>query len=153
MTWPDRFWRLVDKNGPIFESLGPCWVWLAAHSVTGGYGTVTIDGKSYRAHRISWELLRGSIPSGLVLDHLCRNVRCVNPDHLEPVTDRINVLRSTSPIALNARKTHCPQGHAYEGKNLWVWLDSRGREHRKCHVCQSRHSTEGARRRRRITSA
>lgn len=59
----------------------------------------------------------GSVPEGLVLDHLCRNPPCLNLDHLEPVVHRENVMRGLSGI----RPPHCPQGHPYEGDNLYVW--------------------------------
>ena len=76
-------------------------------------------GKVY-AHRWAYEKAKGPIPEGLHLDHLCRNRRCVNPDHLEPVTCRENLLRGESPAAKHAVKTHCPAGHPYAGANLYV---------------------------------
>src|SRR5690349_8969939 len=84
-----------------------CWDWLGAPR-GNGYGGFAWDGrKSIAAHRASWQLLRGPIPSGLTLDHLCRNRRCVNPAHLEPVTMRENILRGIGPSAQCAKKTHC----------------------------------------------
>src|SRR5580698_2584776 len=79
-----RFWRLVEKT----ES---CWNWKGGK--TNGYGCFQIAKVNFRAHRLAYELLRGPIPTGLHLDHLCRNRSCVNPDHLEPVTQRENTLR------------------------------------------------------------
>lgn len=76
-------------------------------------------GKTY-AHRWAYEYFIGPIPDGLHLDHLCRNRRCVNPTHLEPVTVRENLLRGVGPSAMHARKTHCPAGHPYAGKNLYT---------------------------------
>ena len=74
-----RFWRKVDK------SRGSCWLWVA--STRNGYGAFNLglDGgnRSVLAHRFAWDDLRGPIPEGLVLDHLCGVRRCVNPDHLE----------------------------------------------------------------------
>jgi hypothetical protein len=66
-----------------------------------------------------YELLVGPVGADLTLDHLCRNRACVNPDHLEPVTIAVNVLRGESPPARNARKTHCPQGHEYTPDNTY----------------------------------
>ena len=76
-------------------------------------------GKTY-AHRWSYEYFIGPIPEGMHLDHLCRNRRCVNPEHLEPVTCRENLLRGTGASARHAIKTHCPAGHPYDGENLYV---------------------------------
>ena len=69
------------------------------------------------AHRLTYEATHGPIPSGLTLDHLCRNRRCVNPDHLEPVTNRENILRGTSPSALHAVQTACVNGHPFDAAN------------------------------------
>lgn len=81
---------------------------------------------------MSHELHKGPIPEGLVIDHLCRNRGCVNPDHLEAVTQRENILRGEGLAAANARKTHCPKGHPYSGENLYV-VPSSGR--RQCRIC------------------
>lgn len=83
----ERFYRYVarQRNG--------CWNWTGG--TTKGYGSFSAVGrKKVYAHRFSWELHRGPIPDGLVIDHLCRNTRCVNPDHLEPVTQLENVRRA-----------------------------------------------------------
>lgn len=69
------------------------------------------------AHRYAWITLVGEIPAGLHIDHLCRNKVCVNPDHLEPVTPRVNVLRGYSMVAANARATHCTHGHEFTPEN------------------------------------
>src|SRR3977135_3690762 len=105
-----RFWGLVDRQDGGFQT-GGCWPWLG--STTGsGYGQIRYGGHLL-AHRIAYVLRKGDIPTGLQLDHLCRNRSCVNPAHLEPVTGRENPLRGGSPTAVNAFKTHCPQGHEY----------------------------------------
>ncbi|WP_227412199.1 HNH endonuclease signature motif containing protein [Cryobacterium sp. BB736] len=75
-------------------------------------------GKGY-AHRWAYEHYVGPIPEGMHLDHLCRNRKCVNPEHLEPVTLRENLLRGIGPSAVHAKKTHCPAGHEYAGDNLY----------------------------------
>jgi hypothetical protein len=69
-----------------------CWIWQRGRQARG-YGTTTVDGRQVYAHRMMWERLRGPIPEGMEIDHLCRNHSCVNPDHLEPVTHRTNMQR------------------------------------------------------------
>lgn len=101
----DRFWGRVDRSGD-------CWAWTGAHHVEG-YGEFQMDGRRLRAHRVAWEWAHGPIPVGLEPDHLCRNRACVNPDHLELVTHRVNILRGLAPTAINAAKTECPRGHPY----------------------------------------
>lgn len=92
-----------------------CWIWTAARS--HGYGVVTIDRRLVKAHRSVYQALVGQIPEGLTIDHLCRERACVNPEHLEPVTHRENILRGEGVAAKNAAKTHCPYGHEYDEKN------------------------------------
>lgn len=82
------------------------------------------------SHRIVYEALIGQIPSGMVLDHLCRVRNCVNPQHLEPVTNRANILRGNTPSAENARKTHCQNGHLLAGDNLGF-----NKSRRLCRTC------------------
>ena len=111
--WEPRFWAKVDKNGPVPEhcpELGPCWVWTSAAMGKGyregkGYGLFGLNRRGYPAHRLAYQLLIGDIPDGLQLDHVCRNTRCVNPAHLEPVTHQENVARFA------ALQTHCKHGH------------------------------------------
>lgn len=69
-----------------------CWNWTGRDS-GNGYGMIRIKGKTIMAHRAVWNLMRGDIPDGLVLDHLCRNTHCVRPDHLEPVEHGENIRR------------------------------------------------------------
>lgn len=76
-AWPKRFWDKVQKTDS-------CWNWTGC-ILKKGYGQ-TYNGKQQYAHRAAYELVKGPIPSGLVIDHLCFNRRCVNPDHLEPKT-------------------------------------------------------------------
>ncbi len=102
-----------------------CWLWTGTIRGTG-YGTMKIFGGFAYAHRLSYELFVGPIPDGLVIDHLCCNRACVNYEHLEPVTNQENLLRSPNTLAgKNARQSHCPQGHPYEGENLVVFGGAR----------------------------
>ena len=93
----ERFWDKVDKNGPTSNKcpeLGPCWVWTAG-SFSDGYGCFGLNSKDVRpAHRFAYEDQVGKIPEGLTIDHLCLNIKCVRPSHLEPVTNSENVKRS-----------------------------------------------------------
>lgn len=91
-----------------------CWVWTASRDHCG-YGKFH-DGRMVLAHRWSYEHHVGPIPDGLVLDHLCRNRACVNPEHLEPVTQRTNLLRGMGPN-VRALHTHCQRGHLIDGIN------------------------------------
>jgi hypothetical protein len=86
-TAEERFWAKVDRLGPE-----ECWMWLASTN-SKGYGKFGQGGKTRPAHRVAYELVKGPIPEGMVLDHLCQRRRCVNPSHLEPVTSHVNTER------------------------------------------------------------
>lgn len=122
-----RFWSRVDKGGPE-----DCWPWTGGlhHH---GYGCMGVPGTTM-AHRIAYMLLRGSIPGGLVLDHLCRNILCCNPAHLEPVTILENLKRGNYPT----KKTHCVNGHPFTEENTYQAgrLDL-GRSNRQCRRCRA----------------
>lgn len=90
-------------------------------------GTHNEQGESDRVHRIIYLALRGAIPVGLTLDHLCHNRGCCRPSHLEPVTQRKNQRRGIKGVLT----THCPQGHEYTPENTETW---RGR--RSCRTCK-----------------
>jgi hypothetical protein len=92
-----------------------CWEWTGPR--TNGYARVWINKKSRLAHRMAYETWVGPIPKGLVLDHLCRNPACINPRHLEPVTQYENVMRGVGFGAENARRTHCRRGHEFTPEN------------------------------------
>lgn len=135
----------IRTNSSVDPETG-CWMWSGPPS-NRGYAHITIGNRPKLAHRASYEAFVGPIPDGLVIDHLCRTPMCVNPGHLEPVTQRENVLRS--PIAggaHNASKTHCPQGHPYDEQNTYN-PPSKPRN-RYCRTCMRDNSREYARRKR-----
>lgn len=115
-----------------------CIVWTGGIS-TSGYGTIWVNGRNVLVHRWAYQhVFDRSIPDGLHLDHLCRVRSCVNPDHLEPVTCRENILRGEGSAAERAKRTHCPAGHPYSGPNLYVPPGTRERHCRKCAVARTR---------------
>ena len=110
--------------------LGPaCWEWTAAKQF--GYGQIRWGDRLTHAHRVSYELFVGPIPGGHQIDHLCRNRGCVNPEHLEPVTQAENIRRGEGASARNARKTHCPKGHEYTPDNIYTHMG----KWRMCKAC------------------
>lgn len=116
-----RFWAKVLKTDG-------CWLWTGAKT-SAGYGNFWIFKNYHLAHRVSYRLLVGEIPEGLTLDHLkdvCGNRHCVNPAHLEPVTQGENVRRGG-----NAQKTHCPNDHEYTAENTIILATGA----RKCRIC------------------
>lgn len=133
-----RFWGHVDKRGH-----DECWPWKM-HCNPGGYGRFsTVRGKMFLAHRVAYALAIGEIPDGLVIDHLCRNRRCCNPSHMEPVTRVENTMRGEAPWARKKRQTMCVNGHPLAGDNLIV----RRHGHRGCRECRRRSVRESCRKR------
>ena len=116
----------------IPEPNSGCWLWTASEN-GHGYGNICVGGKNgavIRAHRASYEAFKGKVPAGLDLDHLCRVRCCVNPDHLQPVTQKENILRGTGWGAKNARKTSCLRGHPFTEDN--VYKNGPGRQCKTC---------------------
>lgn len=121
----DRFWPKVEKT----ES---CWLWRAAIKPNGyGYFRVS-DTRMAFAHRVAHELTKGPIPDGQVIDHLCRVHHCVNPDHLEAVTQRVNTLRGRGPAAWLASKTRCHRDHPFDEGNTRITKKG----YRQCRACE-----------------
>lgn len=106
-----RFWSKVDISSE-------CWMWTAGR-FDKGYGAFWLKerNQNIHAHIVAYWLLVGPVPEGLELDHICRNRACVNPNHLEPVTGRINLLRGETLAARFAAQTHCVHGHPFDDAN------------------------------------
>lgn len=122
-----------------------CWIWIGSTVSSGGYGLFSYLGRYVLSHRWAYEQLRGKIPDGLQLDHLCRRPACVNPWHLEPVTQYENWRRGEGASVLSAHqkhlasKTHCPHGHPYSGDNLYIQPSNGARI---CRACARRRRSE-----------
>jgi len=139
-----RFWRKVDKNGPVLNlDLGPCWRWLGKPHKSGYGRHSPAPGTIAYAHRFAYALLVGPIAEDLQLDHLCRNTMCVRPTHLEAVTQRVNNARSMSVCATNGRKLHCDAGHPLTGDNVRAYtILSTGTVGRRCRACDAKRARE-----------
>jgi hypothetical protein len=119
----------IERIDAKINKTPSCWEWTGymAH----GYGYIRIDGRLRRAHRVVYEAMRGQIPAGLVIDHLCKNKACVNPDHLEPVTQGENVRRGLSSVKGRIYKTRCKNGHPYNEDNTHISATGK----RRCIAC------------------
>jgi len=114
-----------------------CWIWKGSH---GGfdkdgkhaYGRFWFMEKNVMAHRFSYEFIGGYIiKKENVIDHLCKNPRCVNPNHLESISVYENCIRTSSEYGKNAAKSHCKRGHPLSGENLYTAKNGT----RKCYTC------------------
>lgn len=127
----------LKKPIPKFDHLGflirinilltnGCWEW-SGYVEKAGYGTFTIGGSIFKAHRLSWFIFNGEIDKELVLDHICRNRKCCNPLHLRQVTGRQNTLENSLAMgAINNQKDRCIYGHPFTQK----------KDRRRCMTCR-----------------
>lgn len=116
-----------------------CWIWTASKT-DQNYGVIWLNGKYVRSHRVSYMIYKGDLDPSLVIDHLCKNTLCVNPQHLDQVTQAENIKRGVAGKVNNAQrnKTHCPSGHQYSS------VTKNG--YRQCRVCRTRQQKEYRRR-------
>jgi len=138
------------KKQPLIDNLlshkcivNSCW---EHKNNSNGDGYVAIEhlGQRKLVHRVAYEHFIGPIPEGLEIDHLCRNRRCFNPQHLEAVTKKENVMRGIGACALHARKTQCKQGHPYDDSNTL----RRANGQRWCKICNKQYQKNWIRKRR-----
>ena len=106
-----------------------CWEWQGKINKSTGYGYFDTIG---HAHRASYELHKGKIPKGMVINQLCGNKKCVNPEHLEMITLKEDRRRGNCPTGINYRKTHCIRNHPFSGSNLYIAPSGK----RICRICR-----------------
>lgn len=135
-TAKERFYASVI---PLADG---CWLWVGGQG-DDGYGKFWNGSAHEGVYRFALRVLRGVDVRGRDVDHLCRRPSCANPDHLEAVTHRVNLLRGISPAAINARKTHCKHGHEFSPEN--TMLDNQGK--RRCRRCDYERNKRSRRRR------
>lgn len=121
-----------------------CWIWTRRIQ-SNGYGQAWLPmcgrrGTSTVAHRVSYLAFKGQIPTGWQIDHLCRVRSCVNPEHLEAVTAKVNVNRSNARYKQEMAKTHCPRGHLYSAENMYTYPTKWGGVTRNCKSCMKQRS-------------
>lgn len=140
---------ICDEVPCLNRELGtPCHVFRGSkrkeRGDLNGYGTFTINCKTYTVHTYVWEKENGSIPKGLMVDHICRVRPCCNIDHLRLVTHEVNNLEnSTSVAAINASKTHCLRGHEFTPSNTYVVKVTGGRQCRTCNSARRQAKQKG----------
>jgi len=135
-TREERFWAKVDKT-PGIGPKGDCWGWRGRPDA-GGYAQLRTNGVLEYAHRVSWELAGFELTADLELDHKCRNRTCTNPDHLEQVTPKVNILRGEGTSAKNAVKVVCIAGHPFDEANTYITPNGT----RQCRICKRRRDAE-----------
>lgn len=115
---------------------GECWEWQGGVR-DNGYAIMWVDDMDYQAQRLSYDLFSGIKDKSKVIDHICMNKKCVNPEHLREVTEKVNALENSfSPGALNKRKTHCKRGHELSEENgMYQYTNYNGENARRCMIC------------------
>ena len=127
-------------NGKHIKLDSGCWLWLG-YIGNSGYGYISTHLGTQLAHRWSYNHFIGTIKEGLTIDHKCRNVLCVNPDHLEQITLTENIQRApiSGVAVIESNKTHCPKGHSYLEYGIWTknGFTKTGlqKKTRRCSVC------------------
>ncbi len=139
MTEPQKMGRLQKVTAIEYfwkraVTSPDCWQWAGTIS-DKGYGILSLASELHprrcRAARFAYSYFIGPIPEGMVIDHLCRNRGCVNPFHLEAISNKENIMRGICPSSINAKKTQCYRGHPYSPQTLKVFRDG----FRRCFEC------------------
>ena len=127
-----RFLKKVDQ----FTRIDRCWIWQAS-KFWQGYGQFGYEGKNWYAHRWSYTYFRGEIPSGLELDHTCKIKSCVNPYHLDAVTQVGNMNRAVQRKEnYHSSQAYCKRGHKFTTENTYINKKSSGAIIRYCRMCK-----------------
>lgn len=121
----------------VVKNENGCWE-IPSLCFRQGYHPVRFRGIAMDAHRVFYKIFNGelSLEPGMHIDHLCRNRGCVNPEHLEQVTNVENIMRGYGPAAINARKTHCRYGHELNFENTYLHKKKNGKSARYCKACR-----------------
>jgi len=136
-------WKRIYGNYVVANS--GCWEWTGNNKKDDyGYSYLSLNFKGKKnltlgVYRAMYALIHGLPAKGLHLDHLCRNVNCINPKHLEPVTTQENQKRSPVSITtVNSSKTHCLNGHEFNEQNTYIPPKRQNR--RECRTCKRQRS-------------
>lgn len=135
-SMPRQAKPLAARLENLIRKTSGCW-FLRLKTKKSGYTQIRVNRRSRPGHVVVYEHFVGPVPSGLVLDHTCRVQCCVRPSHLDPVTQRVNVLRSRNHVALLAIATHCTNGHPFDDKNTYH-RPSGGRACKTCSLASGR---------------
>jgi hypothetical protein len=133
------------------DVVGSCWIWTASKD-RHGYGLAR-HALGVLAHRVSYRIFVGEIPPGLCIDHKCRSRACVNPEHLETVTNRENLMRGNTKAAIFSARTHCARGHEFTQENTHIRPRGNGRQCRTCMLEDNRRYGASFRERKRAANA
>jgi len=144
-----RLLSKINREGP-----NGCWVWTG--SAVSGYGRITLRGQTWSVHRLVFEAFVRHVKRREVVDHLCGNGLCCNPEHLQAIVQAINIERwrtARGNVHWRHKITHCRRGHPLSGDNLAWRRGRKGRKYRVCRICENNRKAEDERRRKAVEEA